>query len=163
MANKIEEIMTRDVECAEPDMSVRNVAERLRSHDIGSMPVCEGRRVVGMITDRDITIRGVAEGKDVENTKVSEIMSRDVIVCRTSDSIDFAEKVMHDRQIRRLPVVNDQGELQGFLALAKIVRTEGEQDAGRVIKGISEPQPPKPMEEEESGEKRRGRGRRKTG
>ena len=160
---RIEDIMTRDVECADPGQTLREAAERLKSRDIGSMPVCEGRRVVGIITDRDITIRAVAEGKDVETTRVSEIMSKDVIACRTHDTVDDAQKIMHDRQIRRLPVVDDQGELRGYLALARIARSEDEREAGKVIKGISASQPPKPMETEEGADKTRGRGRRKTG
>lgn len=162
MSTKIQDIMTRDVECATPDMPLRQVAERLKSLDIGSMPVCEGRRVVGIITDRDITIRAVAEGKDCERTAAADVMSKDVIACRTTDTVDVAEKIMHDRQIRRLPIVDDQGELAGYLAMAKIARTESESDAGKVLKGISEPQPPKPMQQE-TGEKRPGRSRRKTG
>lgn len=160
MATRIEEIMTRDVECATPDMSLRQVAEKFKSMDIGSMPVCEGRRVVGVITDRDITIRAVAEGKDCERTTASDVMSKDVIVCRTTDTVDDAEKTMHDRQIRRLPIVDDQGDLAGYLAMAKLARTGSESDAGKVLRGISEPQPPKPMEE--SMDKNRG-SRRKTG
>lgn len=161
MPTRIEDIMTRDVECATPDMPLRSVAERLKSLDIGSMPVCEGRRVVGIITDRDITIRAVAAGKDAERTTAADVMSKDVIACRANDSVDQAQKIMHDRQIRRLPIVDDQGDLVGYLAMAKIARTEPEGESGRVLKGISEPQPPKPMAE--AGEKRRGRSRRKTG
>lgn len=161
MPNKIADIMTRDVECATPDMTVDEVARRLKSHDIGSMPVCEERRVVGIITDRDIVIRCVAEGKDCAQTRVSEAMSKDVIACRTGDSVDDAERVMHDRQIRRLPIVDDQGELAGYLSMAKLARTGSEREAGKVLKGISEPQPPAPMHEAE--EKETARSRRKTG
>lgn len=157
MSQTVKDVMTREVEAARPDMTLKEVAEILRSRDIGSLPVVEASRVAGVITDRDITIRGVAEGRDVSSAKVSEIMSKDVVSVREDAPVAEAEKLMHDRQLRRLPVVNDKDELCGYLALARIARERSPERAGQVLKGVSEPSAPQPLRE--SGRKRS----RKTG
>ncbi len=136
---RIREIMTQDVECASPDTSVREAAERMRSRDIGSLPVCEGKRVVGIITDRDITIRSTASGSDPSSTKVGAVMTREIVSVKPDDTLKDAERIMHDRQLRRLPVVDENGELVGYLAMAKIARKESPAKAGRVLQGVSQP------------------------
>jgi CBS domain-containing protein len=145
MNQKIKDVMTREVECARPDMSLREVAERMKRLDIGSLPVCEGKKVVGIVTDRDLAIRGLAEGRNPEQTRAQEVMSRDVVACVEDDDLEKAEKLMHDRQVRRLPVLNPGGELVGYLAMAKIAKTEDAQQAGRVLKGVSQKETPRPM------------------
>jgi CBS domain-containing protein len=147
MNSRIKDIMTRDVECASPEMSVRDAAERMKSRDIGSMPVCEGRKVVGIITDRDITIRSTAGGGDPNTAKVGDVMSRDIVSVKPDDSIKDAERIMHDRQLRRLPVVDDRGELVGYLAIAKIARQESPTQTGRVFQGVSQPTKPESLAE----------------
>src|SRR5947207_2771425 len=135
MTQTIRDVMTRDVETATPDTTIKDAAELLRSKDIGSLPVCDGRKVVGVITDRDIATRAVAQGCDPGSTRVSEVMTKEVVSVRESSDLSEAERLMHDRQLRRLPVLNDQGELVGYLAMAKIARTESPEQAGKVIKG----------------------------
>src|SRR5688572_19339315 len=142
----IKDIMTRDVECASPDMTIKDAAEIMKSKDIGSLPVCEGRKLVGIVTDRDITIRAVAAGRDPASTKAGEVMSGQVVTVREDADLKEAERLMHDQQLRRLPVVNARGELTGYLALAKIARKESPEQAGKVIKGVSQPSKPAPME-----------------
>ena len=142
----IKDIMTRDVECATPDMTIQEGAEIMKSVDIGSLPVCEGRKVVGIITDRDITIRAVASGRDPGSTKVGEIMSGQIVTVREDDDLREAERLMHDHQLRRLPVVDARGDLVGYLALAKVARQETLTRAGQVIKGVSQSSKPAPME-----------------
>jgi CBS domain-containing protein len=142
---RIKDIMTRDVECATPAMSVREAAEKMKSHNIGSLPVCEGKKVVGVITDRDVTVRSTASGADPNATKVESVMSRDIVSVKPDDTLQRAEQLMHDRQLRRLPVMDDQGELVGYLAMARVARKESPEQAGRVLKGVSQAESPAAM------------------
>ncbi len=139
MTQAIRDIMTKDIECASPESTVKDAASALKAHDIGSMPVCEGKRVVGIITDRDIAIRAVAEGLDPGSTKVRDVMSKDIVSIREDADLSEAERLMRDRQLRRLPVLNGEGNLVGYLAIAKIARTESPEEAGKVLQGVSQP------------------------
>ena len=147
MNARIKDIMTRDVECASAEMTVREAAERMKSRNIGSLPVCDGKKVIGVITDRDITIRSTAGGGDPNSTKVGDVMSRDIVSVKPGDSLKDAERIMRDRQLRRLPVVDDNGELVGYLAIAKIARKESPAQAGRVLQGVSQPTTPQSLAE----------------
>jgi CBS domain-containing protein len=158
MTQNVRDVMTREVETARPDMSVKEAAGILKAKDIGSLPVVDGKRVIGVITDRDITIRAVAEGRDPATTKVEEVVSKEVVSVREDARLEDAERVMHDKQLRRLPVVNENGELVGYLPLAKVARAESLERAGKVIKGVSQPSQPEPMGTQDT--KRR---RKKTG
>ncbi len=146
MRRSIRDIMSKDVQTASLDTTVKDAAQVMKDKDIGSLPVCEGRKVVGMITDRDITIRAVAEGRDAEATRVADVMSREVASVREDADLKEAEKVMHDRQLRRLPVLNAQDELVGYLALAKVARTESPEATGKVVQGVSQASTPAPLE-----------------
>lgn len=145
MKQRIGDVMTRDVSFAWPHMTIREAAVQMKERGIGSLPVCEGRQVIGMLTDRDLTIRATAEGSDPHLTKVADVMTREVVSCTPEDYLETAEQLMHDLQLRRLPVVDDDGELVGFLSLAKVARNETPEQAGRVIKGVSQPSAPLPM------------------
>jgi CBS domain-containing protein len=157
METAIRDIMTREVEAAQPDMTIQDAAQMMKTRDIGSLPVCEGRKVVGMVTDRDITIRGVADGRPPSSTRVEEVMSRQVISVKEDARLGEAERLMHDRQLRRLPVVNGEGDLVGYLALAKVAREESSEQAGKVIKGVSEKSKPAPMETNEKKKRQKSR------
>jgi CBS domain-containing protein len=146
MSKNVREVMTRNVESARPDMSVKEVAQIMKDRNIGSLPVADQRHVAGLITDRDITIRIVAEGRDASATRVADVMSRDVVSVKENDPLENAERLMHDRQLRRLPVVNEQGELTGYLAMARIAREESPEQAGKVLKGVSQASQPQSME-----------------
>jgi CBS domain-containing protein len=146
MNETIRDVMTRNVETAQPDTTIKDAAQMMKAKDFGSLPVCEGRKVVGVITDRDITIRGVAEARDLGSTRVGELMSKEVVSVREDSDLKEAERLMHDRQLRRLPVLDAEGNLVGYLALAKVARTESPEQAGKVIKGVSQPSTPAPME-----------------
>ena len=143
---KIKDLMTREVETARPEMSLKEVGDKMKTRNIGSLPVCKEKRVIGIITDRDITIRAVAEGRDPGGTAVSEVMTRNVVTVSEDQDLVEAEKLMHDHQIRRLPVTDANLDLVGYLALAKVARSENETRGGKVLKGISEPSKPPPME-----------------
>jgi CBS domain-containing protein len=157
MEEAIRDIMTREVESAQPDMTIQDAARMMKSNDIGALPVCEGRKVVGMVTDRDITIRGVADGKDPASTRVGEVMSRQVFSVKEDARLAEAERLMHDQQLRRLPVVNGEGDLVGFLAMAKVAQAESSEQAGKVIKGVSKPSKPAPMESNEKKKRQKAR------
>lgn len=145
MDQKVGDVMTRDVEAARSDMTIQDASRVMRDKNIGSLPVVEGTRVIGLVTDRDITVRAVADGKNPGDCRVREVMSRDVVCVREEDPLREAERLMHDRQLRRLPVVQGDGELVGYLAFAKVARSESPEKAGQVIQGVSAPGRPAPM------------------
>jgi len=153
MNQTIRDLMTRDVITVQPDTTLKDAAQLMKARDFGSLPVTEGRKAIGLITDRDIAIRAVAEGRDPGSTRVADVMSKDVVTVRDTADFDEAKRIMHDRQLRRLPVVNDQGELVGYLAMAKIARNETPEEAGKVLQGVSHPSKPAPMES--TGRKKR--------
>ena len=144
MTTTVRDIMSKDVQTVLPGTTLREAATLLKTWDIGSLPVCEDKRVVGIITDRDITIRGVAEGRDPAQTRVEEVMSKNIVGVREDSDLRAAETIMKEQQLRRLPVMNADGELVGYLSLAKITRNESAEESGKVIQGVSQPKQSKP-------------------
>lgn len=136
---RIDEIMTRDVRLASPDWSIREAAQTMASIDSGFMPVAENDRLVGTITDRDIAIRAIAEGKGPD-TKVQDIMSKDVKYCFEDEDVSDVARNMADIQIRRLPVVNRDKRLVGVVSLGDLaIEDAANEDAEMALSGISEP------------------------
>ena len=133
----IADVMTTDVEVIRPEETLRDAARAMSDLDVGSLPVCNGRRLVGMITDRDITVRAVAEGKAVD-TPVSEVMTDDVVWCSENDPVDEVLQQMGDAQIRRIPVVDDDRNLVGIVALGDLALEEHE-DVDEALRDISVP------------------------
>ena len=136
---QVSDIITRDVETVRPDTTVKEVAQRMRSADIGSLPVCDGRRLLGMVTDRDITIRITAEGRDAANTPVLEAMTPDVAFVFEDQDVQEAAKIMQDRQIRRLPVVSRDKQLVGIVSIGDIAVAGDDRTSGDTLQKISEP------------------------
>jgi CBS domain-containing protein len=138
---RIAEVMTRDVRVIDPERSVRDAARLMDHLNVGSLPVCDGERLVGMITDRDITVRATAVGEDPDRTPVKKIMSEDVRWCFEDDDISEVVRTMGDVQIRRLPVVDHDNRLVGIVALGDLAtdHAEGTEDALRHISEPSEP------------------------
>jgi CBS domain-containing protein len=137
---KVREIITPDPQCVSPDALLVDVAQRMKSLDVGMLPICENDRLVGALTDRDITIRAVAQGLDPKMTKVRQVMTRDVIYCFDSQSLKDAAHLMEERQIRRLPVLNEDKRLIGIVSLGDLaVRPGKERLAGEVLERVSEP------------------------
>ena len=114
---KLRDVMTRDVECVSPEASLRDAAEIMRRLDVGIVPVCIGQQVEGIITDRDIAIHGVAEGRDPMATQVREVISRDVVFCFEDHDAGEAAKLMRDKQIRGLMVLDLHDRLVGIVSL----------------------------------------------
>ncbi|WP_445505250.1 CBS domain-containing protein [Microvirga sp. G4-2] len=135
---RVGEVMTRDVRVARPDQSIQEAARMMADVDAGIMPVGEGDRLVGMITDRDITVRAVAEGKGPQ-TQVREVMSPEVKYCFEDEDTDAVARNMAEIQVRRLPVVNRDKRLVGIVALGDLAVMEGGRTAGEAVSGISQP------------------------
>jgi CBS domain-containing protein len=133
---RVSDAMTRDVRIANPGQTIRDAAKAMAEIDAGAMPVSDGDRLVGMITDRDIAIRAVAAGKGPD-TPVRDVMSPDVKYCFEDEELDHVAKNMADIQVRRLPVVNREKRLVGIVSLGDVALTEGERAAGKAVTGIS--------------------------
>ena len=135
---KVRELMSNNVSTAEVSTSVEDVAFIMKDKNIGSVPVCDNGKVIGIVTDRDIVTRQIAMNKDIASAKVKEVMSNNVVTTTPDTDIHDAAKVMCDGQIRRLPVV-ENGKLVGILALGDIAVTNVLADnAGETLSGISE-------------------------
>jgi len=136
---QLKDLMSRDVKVVSPDMSIRDAAKQMRDGDFGMMPVGEDDRMIGTISDRDIAIRAVAEGKDT-TTKVRDVMSEGIAWAYEDDSVEHAAKIMSERQVRRLPVVNREKRLVGIVALGDFAVESSEiKPAGQALSAISKP------------------------
>jgi CBS domain-containing protein len=139
-AMQLKEVMTPGVEVISPEASIREAAEKMRHLDIGPLPVCDGDRLVGMLTDRDITIRAVADGRDPVTTPVREVMTSDIVYGFDDQDIQDATRLMEQYQIRRLPVLNRNKRLVGIVSLGDLAVHPGNQPlASEVLEQVSEP------------------------
>ena len=135
---KVSEIMTRDVRLLSPDQTIREAASLMADVDVGSLPVGDNDRLVGIITDRDIVIRAVAQGKSAD-TKVAEVMSKEMLYCFDTDEIDDVARNMGKAQVRRLPVVNSDKRLVGIVSLGDLARNDDPATIGRTVTKVSTP------------------------
>jgi len=136
---QLKELMSRDVKVISPDMTIGEAAKTMRDGDFGMMPVGENDRMIGTISDRDIAIRAVAEGKDA-GTKVRDVMSKGIAWAYEDDSVEQAVTVMSKHQVRRLPVVNRDKRLVGIVALGDFAVERSEiQPAAQALAEISKP------------------------
>ncbi len=133
---KIRDVMTREVQTIRPDQTAQEAASFMLREDAGSMPVSDGDKLIGMITDRDIAIRGVAKGYGPE-TLVRELMTDDVVCARIDDDVEEVAMRMSEAQVRRLPVLDENEKLCGIVSLGDLSReTEGEA-AHHALEGVS--------------------------
>src|SRR4026209_1604683 len=132
---KISEVMTRDVQTIRPDQSAQDAARFMLKSDAGSIPVTEGDRLIGMITDRDIAVRGVAKGFGPD-TPVRELMTGDIICARSDDSIEDVASKMSEAQVRRLPVIDEQERLCGIVSLGDLSREADSDCASEALEGV---------------------------
>lgn len=140
MYMNVSEILTPNPQCVAPNTTLEQAAQQMKSLDIGLLPICDKNRLIGTVTDRDIAIRGVAAGLDSKTTPVSEVMSHEIAYCFDDESVKAAARLMEQRQIRRLPVLNRDKRLIGIISLGDIaVRTHQENLAGEVLEYVSEP------------------------
>ena len=137
-SKRIADLMTQNPRTVSPDATVVEAATIMRDDDVGLVPVAEGDRLVGTVTDRDITIRGVAEQRDPSSTRVSDIASTDLVTVDPDQSLDEALSLMARHQVRRLPVVEEDGKVVGILAQADVARLGDEAKIGEVVEEISQ-------------------------
>lgn len=135
---KISEVMTPNVETVTPDQTAREAASFMLRAEAGSIPVLQGDRVIGMITDRDITVRGVAEGRGPD-TPVRDLMTDHIICARADDNIEDVARRMSDEQIRRLPVLDSEEKLVGIVSLGDLARETSGETAHEAFEGVSAP------------------------
>ena len=135
---KVSEVMTTEVETISADQTAREAASFMLRADAGSIPVCEGDRVIGMITDRDIAVRGVAEGRGPD-TPVSELMSDGIICAHEDDDVDAIAQRMSEEQVRRLPVLDSEAKLVGIVSLGDLTRETNGNAAHEALEGVSAP------------------------
>ncbi|MEX0734685.1 MAG: CBS domain-containing protein [Steroidobacteraceae bacterium] len=134
----VSKVMTQKVFWVGPDTTMPEIAGRMRSEDIGSVPVAENDRLIGMVTDRDIVVRVVAEGGDLDSTTARQVMSPRILYCFDDETVAAVLKNMGDNQVRRLPVVSRDKRLVGVISLGDLSRA-AEKQAGGALKEISEP------------------------
>ena len=134
----VSEVMTRNVETVRADQAVQEAASFMLSADAGSIPVVEGDRLIGMITDPDIAVRGVAKGYGPD-TPVRELMTDDLVVVRSDDSIEDAASKMSEAQVRRLPVIDSDERLCGIVNLGDLSREADDDCAEQALEGVSQP------------------------
>jgi CBS domain-containing protein len=137
-AKKVSETMTRQVDVIDPNSAVVDAACRMRDDNVGALPVGENDRLIGMITDRDIVIRVVAENRLGGGATVRDAMSRHVYYCFEDDDLEQAARLMAEHQVRRLPVLNRNKRLVGIVALADLART-GDNASKEALEGVSQP------------------------
>ncbi len=138
MAQSIRDLMTENPRTVSADQPVVEAARIMRDEDVGLVPIVEGERLVGTVTDRDITIRVVAERRDPESTSVREVASTDLVTIDPQQELPEALRLMAQHQIRRLPVVEEDGRLVGIVAQADVARHADEEQVGEVVEQISQ-------------------------
>jgi CBS domain-containing protein/sporulation protein YlmC with PRC-barrel domain len=140
---QVKDIMTRKVEVVHPEGTLWEAAQKMASLDVGMLPVCSGDQLVGTLTDRDITVRATAEGRDPKTTKVHEVMTPEVVYVFEDDDVSQAAQIMTAQQIRRLVVLDKAKKLVGIISLGDLaVHTGDTHQAGETLEGVSEPSEP---------------------
>lgn len=134
---KVKDIMHKGVEWVSPDTPLTAVAKRMQKHDIGAIPVGENDRLIGMVTDRDIAVRAVAEGKDISRLMARDVMSKGVVWCRDSENVGEAAQTMESKQVRRMPVIDDNKRMVGILSLGDLSQAASQRITAEVTKAVS--------------------------
>src|SRR5438309_138001 len=132
---QVKDVMTKGAEVVRPDATLQEAANKMKSLDIGPLPVCDGDKIIGMLTDRDITVRATAEGLDPKQTRVREVMSKELITCLEDQDVKEAAELMQSKQIRRVPVLSRDKRLVGMLSLGDLAQRT--QDSGKPPKRAS--------------------------
>jgi CBS domain-containing protein len=136
---KAHDVMTRSIDSIQANDTVLQAAKHMRERDIGAVPVFEGNRVSGIITDRDIVVRAIASGLNPAHVLVGEVMSKDVHFCNEFDDLEYIAEIMENYKIRRILVRNSDGDLTGLLSLGDLSEFLSQDVSGQVLKNISAP------------------------
>jgi CBS domain-containing protein len=134
---KVREIMTSNVECLGPQSTLKEIAQEMQSLDVGFIPICENDRLVGTATDRDIVIRAVADGRDVNTTQVREVMSRDIIYAFEEDDVKTVAEKMREKDVRRILILDRNKRLVGVVSIGDVSKVE-EKVSGKTLRDITE-------------------------
>ncbi|MCZ0964058.1 CBS domain-containing protein [Paracoccus benzoatiresistens] len=134
----VESVMHKQAGWASADTPVREVARMMAKDDIGAVPIGRDDRLVGMLTDRDIALRVVAEGLDPNTTRAEQVMTKSLIYCRTTEAIEDAIRLMEARKVRRLPVLDENKRLVGMLSLGDVAHSAGRQLTGELLQAVSD-------------------------
>ena len=135
---KVKDVMTVSVECVRPETTLQEAAAKMRSLNVGSLPVCEGDRPIGIVTDRDIVVRAIADGRDPRTGRVPEVMTADVVSVPETADVKEAARLMKDRQIRRIVVVDSNKRVVGIVSLGDIaVDAHDDKMSGDVLEKVS--------------------------
>ena len=139
---KCTDVMTKDVVTCTPENTIAEVARLMKTEDIGPVLIVDNEQsktLVGIVTDRDIVVKAIAEGQDVKTTRVGDVMSKKLVTCRADDDVDVAMKAMAQFQLRRIPVVGENMKLLGIISQADVAtRVDAPEKTGEVVKEISE-------------------------
>jgi CBS domain-containing protein len=138
---KVGDIMTRSVAVVQQDDTIQHAAQKMHNLNIGSLPVCDGDAMVGVVTDRDITVRGVATGMIPQESRVSDVMTADVRWCSATDSVEQAMELMGEAQVRRLAVLDENRRIVGVVSLGDLATRQATR-TDETLREISEPAPP---------------------
>lgn len=140
-SRRVGDVMTANPDCVSERDSVIDAARIMRDSDTGVVPVLEGKKVIGLITDRDIVVRAIADGKDLNNVRVNEVMTKQVRSVKEDTSIDEVLSLMSSAEIRRVPVVNNSDELVGIVSIGDLAKTNRDGKVGQTVEKISEAPP----------------------
>jgi len=134
---KIREIMTTNVECVAPEASLKELATKMKTLDVGFVPICDNDRLAGTVTDRDIVVRGIAGGVDVTTGKAKDVMTKDVHWCFDDQEVKDVAELMRDKEVRRMLILNKDKRLVGVVSIGDISKVE-EKESGKTLKDITE-------------------------
>lgn len=134
---KVSEIMTTNVECVTPESTITELANKMKALDVGFLAVCEADRIAGTVTDRDIVIRGIAGGQDIDSLRARHIMTKEVHWSFEKDDVKDVAKKMSDKEVRRMLVLNENKRLVGVVSIGDIAKVE-EKESGKTLKDISQ-------------------------
>jgi CBS domain-containing protein len=135
---QVKDVMTAGVECVGPDATLQEAARKMKDLDVGPLPVCDNDRLAGLLTDRDIVVRAVAEGRDPRSAHVRDVMTPDVVYCFEDQDVQEAARLMQQRQIRRLVVLNRDKRLSGIVSIGDVAVESGDRNlAGKTLEHVS--------------------------
>lgn len=134
---KVKDVMHHGAIWVGPETPLAEIAKMMRDEDIGAVPIGEDDRLIGMVTDRDIVCRGLAEGGDCNALTARDVLSKPVLYCRTDEDVEDALRIMEKNQIRRLPVIDEKKRLAGILAIGDITRKAGRELTGEVMQSVA--------------------------
>ena len=134
---KVKDVMHKGATCVEPNTSVKEIAKRMRDDDVGAIPVKANSHLVGMVTDRDLACRALANSGDPAKMTAQDVMSKDIVCCSPDDDIKVAIEVMEAKKIRRLPVTDSHKTMIGMLSLGDISHKVGKDQSGEVLRAVS--------------------------